>query len=276
VSLPTTPRRRVVDAGYYDNYGVSLAGSWLFSARNAAWIDEHASKILLVQIRDSVSEPERTLARVTGSAPDLLAQATEELSSPLEGLYNGAFAAAAFRNDGMLELLSSYFRANRLLRAGKKFDQAVRDLLKPAERDKAWLVRHRIEDRLRVLAADPGQPLKTLFGSKNLLKTIRPVLEDLPWKNAEQFPKELRVPLHAWLRSFFSVLDEHRPADENRYFTTVTFEYTGKAALSWYLCRTDWRRIEEAIQPGSVPPGNTDVSNTVGAIIKWWTAEVEE
>ena len=35
-TLPTLPRRRVVDAGYYDTYGVSLAASWLFSVRNAA------------------------------------------------------------------------------------------------------------------------------------------------------------------------------------------------------------------------------------------------
>ena len=31
VPLPTKPRRRVVDAGYFDNYGVSLAAAFLFS-----------------------------------------------------------------------------------------------------------------------------------------------------------------------------------------------------------------------------------------------------
>jgi hypothetical protein len=52
VSLPTIPRRRVVDAGYYDNYGVSLASSWLFSGSNQAWIRSHCDRILLIQIRD--------------------------------------------------------------------------------------------------------------------------------------------------------------------------------------------------------------------------------
>ena len=38
VCLPTWPRRRVVDAGYYDNYGVSVAASYLFSAHHRDWI----------------------------------------------------------------------------------------------------------------------------------------------------------------------------------------------------------------------------------------------
>src|SRR5262249_36053015 len=52
VSLPTTPRRRIVDAGYYDNYGVSLAASWLFSGENRELIGK--SRVLLIQIRDGL------------------------------------------------------------------------------------------------------------------------------------------------------------------------------------------------------------------------------
>jgi len=33
VSLPTTPPRRVVDAGYYDNHGVNLAAMWLYRTK---------------------------------------------------------------------------------------------------------------------------------------------------------------------------------------------------------------------------------------------------
>ena len=36
VSLPVDPPRRVVDAGYYDNYGVNLAAAWAYM--NREWI----------------------------------------------------------------------------------------------------------------------------------------------------------------------------------------------------------------------------------------------
>ena len=48
-ALPTDPPRHVVDAGYYDNYGVNLAASWVWSHR--LWISRHASGVLLVQAR---------------------------------------------------------------------------------------------------------------------------------------------------------------------------------------------------------------------------------
>ncbi|MET0340897.1 MAG: patatin-like phospholipase family protein, partial [Polyangiales bacterium] len=59
VSLPTEPRRRVVDAGYYDNFGVSVCAAWLAdcfcSDVRRAWIERNVSRILLVQLRDEVS-----------------------------------------------------------------------------------------------------------------------------------------------------------------------------------------------------------------------------
>ena len=39
VCLPTDPPRHVVDAGYYDNYGVNLAAAWIASHRK--WITHH-------------------------------------------------------------------------------------------------------------------------------------------------------------------------------------------------------------------------------------------
>ena len=60
VPLPTKPRRRVVDAGYFDNYGVSLASAFLFSRKNTDWFRDNVSKIVLIQIRDGQSDDERT------------------------------------------------------------------------------------------------------------------------------------------------------------------------------------------------------------------------
>src|SRR5262249_10520402 len=47
VGLPTEPPRRVVDAGYYDNYGVGLAVQWLY--QNQRWLEAHASGVVLIQ-----------------------------------------------------------------------------------------------------------------------------------------------------------------------------------------------------------------------------------
>lgn len=118
VSLPTKPRRRVVDAGYFDNYGVSLAAAVLFSKKNTDWIREHVSKVVLIQIRDGQSDDERQLrvipdAKRAKGVGSLLSRSLEELTSPLEGLTNARVGTCSFRNDGLLELLSVYFEQIR-------------------------------------------------------------------------------------------------------------------------------------------------------------------
>ncbi len=114
VVLPTWPRRRVVDAGYYDNYGVSVAASYLFSTTHQKWILANASGVILIQIRDGLSQNERKMGVVPldakESAPRQLSIAVEEFTSPLEGLLNARVSTASYRNDGMLELLSSFFK----------------------------------------------------------------------------------------------------------------------------------------------------------------------
>jgi predicted acylesterase/phospholipase RssA len=114
VALPTKPRRRVVDAGYFDNYGVSLAASFLFSKKNNEWFKDNVSKIVILQIRDGQSEDERRLeqipdARRQKGIDSLLSRSLEEFTSPIEGLNNGRVGTCSFRNDGLLELLSTYY-----------------------------------------------------------------------------------------------------------------------------------------------------------------------
>ena len=59
VSLPVSPPRRVVDAGYYDNYGVNLAVQWAHLNHN--WIRDNTSGLAIIQIRalrrDGTEEP---------------------------------------------------------------------------------------------------------------------------------------------------------------------------------------------------------------------------
>jgi predicted acylesterase/phospholipase RssA len=119
VPLPTRPRRRVVDAGYFDNYGVSLAASILFSKKNQDWMAENVSKVVIVQIRDGQSDDERRLQAIPDSSTrqkgptSLLSRSVEEITSPIEGLTNGRVGTSSFRNDGLLELLSTYFAQQR-------------------------------------------------------------------------------------------------------------------------------------------------------------------
>jgi hypothetical protein len=113
VSLPTTPRRRVVDAGYYDNYGVSLAAAWLFDDKHRGWIEGRANKVVLIQVRDGLDEYARRLEDVPPESSTQVSRALEELTSPLEGLDNARVASCSFRNDGQVELLSAYYQKAR-------------------------------------------------------------------------------------------------------------------------------------------------------------------
>lgn len=132
VPLPTKPRRRVVDAGYFDNYGVSLAASFLFSKKNNEWFKQNVSKIVLVQIRDGQSDDERRLEAIPDSQKrkkgltSVVSRSLEELTSPLEGLNNGRVGTCSFRNDGLLELLSSYFETLRSEPNWEKIPQSKR------------------------------------------------------------------------------------------------------------------------------------------------------
>ncbi len=107
--LPTNPPRRVVDAGYYDNYGVGIAASWLFNHMD--WVREHTSGVVVIQIRDGVSGGFRRRERVFDAFPSPVTAGSHWLTSPPTGLWSFRQAAHAFRNDNLLHLLNSHFRA---------------------------------------------------------------------------------------------------------------------------------------------------------------------
>ncbi|MFL5329063.1 MAG: patatin-like phospholipase family protein [Gemmataceae bacterium] len=105
-TLPTTPRRRVVDAGYYDNDGVSLAASWLFSGSNRDWLRRHVSKIVLIQIRDGDSEGSRKMDETYCDSSNALSRGLEVVSTPAVALATARVSSSTYRNDGLLEILS--------------------------------------------------------------------------------------------------------------------------------------------------------------------------
>jgi hypothetical protein len=120
VSLPTLPPRRVVDAGYYDNYGVNLASLWLTKVR--AWLVENTSGIVVIQIRDHVSQEARVeidfdrtssvsaLDRLTWHAhKELLTPGLQAVSTPLSGVSAARQWTMSFRNDEQVDLLDLLF-----------------------------------------------------------------------------------------------------------------------------------------------------------------------
>ncbi len=103
--LPTRPRRRVVDASYYDNYGVNIAAAWI--AHHRTWLEKNTSGVVLIQICDSSNDyrfhypdPEESWE---------LSHGLQWLTGPLVGARSAMDAMMAFRNDEQVAALSAAF-----------------------------------------------------------------------------------------------------------------------------------------------------------------------
>ena len=107
--LPTNPPRRVVDAGYYDNYGVGIAASWLYN--NLNWVKANASGVVIVQIRDGASGADRRRERVADEFPTVPEAGLHGLLGPPVGLWNFRQTSHAFRNDNLLHQLDAHIRS---------------------------------------------------------------------------------------------------------------------------------------------------------------------
>jgi hypothetical protein len=133
VALPTHPPRHVVDAGYYDNYGVNLGAAWVNSHKD--WIRANASGVLVVQIRafrnekrlkildqeaDATSGPPASrgfslrdwLGWAVGLAPgflDLVGDGVRSMIIPAQGVAMARESSMYFRNDENLQFLHDSF-----------------------------------------------------------------------------------------------------------------------------------------------------------------------
>jgi hypothetical protein len=131
VSLPTSPPRTPIDAGYYDDYGVNIAASWIYEHRD--WLSHHTANVLLIQIRDTVSEYQRRQVADTAeekvrswSPLDLFD--IPALTTPLSGLFSATSASMSFRNDEQIEVISDWFHSAR----GARFHTVVFENPSPA------------------------------------------------------------------------------------------------------------------------------------------------
>lgn len=115
VSLPTVPARRVVDAGYFDNYGVDLAVMWLIQHREE--LLKHSGGVALVEIR-AFPLQERGLRYAPKGDPEqaaaagLLADSISAISTPLQAVLRARGNASYHRNNELLAALDYAFNTN--------------------------------------------------------------------------------------------------------------------------------------------------------------------
>jgi hypothetical protein len=97
VSLPTRPHRRVVDAGYYDNYGIDAATGLLNGADVRDWVVRNCGGVVVIAVR---AFPDTSPADQTGPVGRLLWW----LTSPLQGMFAARASSQTFRNRELLRL----------------------------------------------------------------------------------------------------------------------------------------------------------------------------
>ena len=108
VNLPTDPPRRVVDAGYYDNYGIQLAAAWVQA--NFDWLICETSGVVLFQIRDAISAEERLdVADAPSGFWATCSRSFQFLTSPLDAFQQARTSSGSFRNDQDVQTLSDIF-----------------------------------------------------------------------------------------------------------------------------------------------------------------------
>ena len=111
VSLPVDPPRRLVDAGYYDNYGVNLAMSWAYLNRN--WIAENTSGLGLIQLRAFESEVVRKelwgskRLQSNGLFANLI-RGVGGLTAPPTAAMNSLSWSMSFRNDEQIRAIDEF------------------------------------------------------------------------------------------------------------------------------------------------------------------------
>jgi hypothetical protein len=115
VPIPTEPVRRVVDAGYYDNYGLDILTNWLL--HNEQLIERHTSGVLIVQIRAFPLEDKGTAFQPESGG--LLDKLIGAVSAPLDAVLNARGWSAYHRNNQQLAEVARVFK--RLDKGGRPF-----------------------------------------------------------------------------------------------------------------------------------------------------------
>jgi Patatin-like phospholipase len=103
--LPLSPRRHIVDAGYYDTYGPATAVAWIAKNRDA--IKAQTSGVALIQIRDSAIDADAHDVDSPRAAAGVAL--FSELLAPVFGVINVVFSSDVFRNDQSIAHVTKLF-----------------------------------------------------------------------------------------------------------------------------------------------------------------------
>jgi hypothetical protein len=155
VNLPTDPPRRVVDAGYYDNYGIQVAAAWLDA--NFDWLVRETSGVVLIQIRDAISPIERLdVADAPQGFWPTVSRSFQFFTSPIDGVAQARDSSGLFRNDQDVQTLSEHFtsRVQRWIQDNIK-DEAQRR--RSLERSRAFFTTVIFENSAEVTSI-PHEP----------------------------------------------------------------------------------------------------------------------
>jgi hypothetical protein len=151
-TLPTNPVRRVVDAGYYDNYGVNVALKWIIN--NAPTLHEVAPAVRLITIYTYGYESNMDLW--TRSDEDAEYRALVDAGRDTkERVGAGGFKSATTPVSGLF----SSWRANMIYRAEDRIGYVASTLKKYDRDDKKFF------DRLRI-PGPPDPPMNWYLRSK--------------------------------------------------------------------------------------------------------------
>jgi Patatin-like phospholipase len=151
--LPTDPPRRVVDAGYYDNYGVGIAMSWLANHLDD-WIRENTSGVVLIQIRDGASEESRRRWHVPDARPGWASRGLQWATTPPLGLWQSRQASQIFRNDNLIDVTSKLLQASGF--PPDFFTTAIFEFDRGDDVSLSWKLIKRERDVIRAVFAPDG------------------------------------------------------------------------------------------------------------------------
>ena len=102
ISLPTTPRIEIMDAGISDNFGVSDALRFIHVFED--WIEENTAGVVLLVIRDSESDSP------VKPAPN--PSVIDRITYPIASVYNNLTNMQDINNDVRAEFMSDWFDGN--------------------------------------------------------------------------------------------------------------------------------------------------------------------
>ncbi|MGB0918352.1 MAG: patatin-like phospholipase family protein, partial [Flavobacteriales bacterium] len=91
VSLPSEPEIEVMDAGFRDNYGASIALKHLYAIRK--WVEKNTSGVVILQIRDS-----KKIEPIKANPPRSL---FNHITNPLGHIYDNLFTMQDYINDDL-------------------------------------------------------------------------------------------------------------------------------------------------------------------------------